>query len=533
MRYCVLFLLLAALLSGSAFVLIPLHDRAYDSPNQGKNDLGLPQFLEVELPFIHHFEPTRGVPYASAAVIDVDNDGKDEIFLGGGVRQTDALLRLEKGKFIDIADSTGLVKQGGGVTTGVTVIDIDDNGYSDLLVARDSGLWLYLNDNGQLTLQDLKIAFLKNEIPLSPAISDLNRDGHSDFLLPSISRGSVNNWYSLKEEESSIRPRLFINNGDNSFADITSSVGLQMNVEALQAYFEDLDEDSLEDLIVLGRNGSIETWKNRGMLLFERKHHSLSNIKGDFMGMGVGDYDNDNRVDFLLTNRGTTIRDFMVELLSGSRPLRYGNPVLMKNMGFFSFHDHGQKLDLDNFQLSRGSLIRDIDGNGAEDLAIAQNHPYWPFHLVSGLRLPGKVLLQKENRFYHATSQNFSLGGDSYGVGVLQGDFNGDHRPDLLHVALGGSSRVLFLSETAGNNFLSVHLPDTSDSLGAEVTVKLLSGVNLTKKYRVGGNLCGDSTHVLYFGLGATKATDVFVQYKDGRTDQTSGVLLNTDIVFQ
>ena len=46
----------------------------------------IPQFTEMEIPFDHQLNPDESLPFVGSAIIDIDNDGQEEFFLGGSVR---------------------------------------------------------------------------------------------------------------------------------------------------------------------------------------------------------------------------------------------------------------------------------------------------------------------------------------------------------------------------------------------------------------------------------------------------------------
>jgi len=495
-------------------------------------EIEIPAFSVVEIGFDHALDRNRGLPYSAGAVIDIDNDGKDELFLGGGIRQSDGLFRYLDDRFVNVVDKAEYVKQGDGHTLGAVVFDIDANGFQDLIVSREDFICLYRNNGGRFSLQLLDIDFPPGGVPLAVSIADLNRDGHFDFIVPFTGRGTLKNWYLLKDSEKEISPKLYINNGDDTFSDITDTVGLGHAGGALQTIFTDLDEDGLEDIVVLYSNGILRTWKNRGNLLFENKYHSMSNHRGDYQGMGVGDYNGDGRVDFLLTNRGSTIPKIIADLLAKYRSQRHPQWVLMKNMGFFSFHNEASGAQVADYELARGALFEDINGDGLADLLVSQNHPYWPLHYLPSFRLPGRILLQDNDGKFLEAQNTHIFDNFQFGMTPLAGDFNGDGLPDIAQINIGGRSTVL-LNKGGKNHFLKVVLPDTARSLGAIVRVKMLSGKIVSRPFLVGRNIGSDSSHALFFGLGQEKATDVMVQYVDGKKDQTSGVLLNTIVVFQ
>jgi hypothetical protein len=62
-------------------------------------------------------------------------------------------------------------------------IDIDGNGYSDLLLARDSGVYLFTNSAGKFTSRKLEIKFNGKSTPVSFALGDINKDGFIDIYI--------------------------------------------------------------------------------------------------------------------------------------------------------------------------------------------------------------------------------------------------------------------------------------------------------------------------------------------------------------
>ena len=493
--------------------------------------LEIPEFTAIEVDFTHNYEAARGLPFTAGALIDVDNDGDEELFLGGGVRQADGLFVLLDDHFVNVVDQANLVKQGDDITLGAVALDFDKNGYQDLIISRERGIWLYRNDQGKFSVEKLDIPIAEGVAPLAVAVADLNRDGYFDFFVPVVPRTSMMGWLSGSQTNDQIKPMFFLNNGDDTFYDMTESVGLQNMSGALQAIFADLDGDELEDLTVLHVDGFISIWKNIDNLLFENKPSYHTSLDGNYGAMSIADLNGDGSLDIFLSNSGSTIPGFFSRLLRSQKDVKYSKWIQLNNTGFFSFRDVAERSQLANYELSRGILFTDLNGDNLTDLVVAQNHPYWPPYLIKNLRLSGKVLLQNSSgQFTDITAQS-GVNNGGYGVAPLTTDFNKDGRPDLIFINLGGKSKV-YLSKPGKNNYLKVQLADVPQSLGALVEVKTLSGKRLKKRYLKGTELCSDSTHILYFGLNNDKATDVVVEYPNEEKDIKSGVLVNTTVVF-
>ncbi len=336
LRIIIYIILASVFLAVGSLIIQALRDsRAKE--NVALEDDQVPQFTLIDVDFHQSFRRSQGLPYAAGAIIDVDNDGTEELFLGGGVLQADGLFFFKDDHFVNVVEQTGMVKQGDAITLGAAVIDADSNGYDDLIISRENGIWLYFNENGRFSMEKLDIEIPAGAVPLGVTVTDLNRDGNVDLFVPFIRRTSPLEWLSGAKQGAGVRPRLYVNNGDNTFFDITATVGMGDIEEARQAVFRDLDNDGLEDLTVLHTSGELSTWKNLGDLLFENKSHFHTNSKGFFMGLAAGDYDNNNRTDFFLSNRGSTQPQIITDFFHGKDERIISEWILMNNSGSKDF----------------------------------------------------------------------------------------------------------------------------------------------------------------------------------------------------
>nr|CAA6830623.1 MAG: Unknown protein [uncultured Thiotrichaceae bacterium] len=217
----------------------------------------IPQFTTMEIPFEQKLNPDESLPFMGSAIIDIDNDGKEEIFLGGGPDQQDKLFSYDNGAFVDVTEKFGLEKKDtGDATFGVSVVDVDKNGFADLIVSRTQGIWLYSNTNGTFTAEQLDIPLADNTTPLSVAIADINRDGHVDMYVAGYIKKELVEGQSVFRDGYGGSSLMLLNNGDNTFTDITESAGLTYKHNTFMGVFTDVDNDGLEDLVVAHDTGA-------------------------------------------------------------------------------------------------------------------------------------------------------------------------------------------------------------------------------------------------------------------------------------
>ena len=151
---------------------------------------------------------------AGVAVADFNNDGLEDLFFAGNEVSDRMYLNLGELKFQDITDSAGII---GDATwsTGVTVADVNADGYIDIYVS------------------------------------------------------AVGDYKTLSGEN-----RLYLNNGDLTFSEVGASVGLDFKGFGTQASFFDYDNDGDLDVYLL--NHTIHTPRNYGKIERRDENDPLS-----------------------------------------------------------------------------------------------------------------------------------------------------------------------------------------------------------------------------------------------------------------
>jgi len=505
------------------------NDRAvdYDVSSDG---LTIPTFTETTLPFIPQYDEALTLPFTASAIIDIDGDGVEEVFIGGGINQNDVFYAYTEGEFVDITARTQWQKQTPDNTFGAVTMDLDKDGDTDMLVTRQSGVWQYTNQGGTFTEKKLDLDLDSKTVPLSVALADLNRDGLFDMYVSGyIARKHVEG-ETIFNQVYGGKSALYLNTG-KGFRNITKESGLEYQHNTFQAIFIDMDNDNLEDLVVAHDTGQVRTWKNLGDLKFANMPNPTSDYFSYPMGIAVSDLDNNGLPDFFFSNVGSTTPDAIVRGDLRDEQVLNKKWLMFENQGDFTFTDSAEKRKLADYEFSWGAIFEDFNLDGKDDLVVSENYVGFPTHAVPFWRLDGRFLLQTDAGEFSEVSDQAGVQNRLFGISPLTADFNQDGAPDLVHVNLLGEQKV-FLSNAPTNHFLKVKLPNTVESIGAKITVNLVDGRTLKQSFIVGEGLCSDQSHTLIFGLEHTEVESVNVNYLNGTHSEANDVRSNSILNF-
>ena len=345
-----------------------------------------PSLALVETPFVHQWSKQSSHPLLAAAAIDIDQDGRDEVFLGGSDDQADALLVWRNGQIVDIAESVGLGDQS--ATYGALSLDFNTDGNTDLLTAGKAGLTLWLNRNGRFEPQALDVVLPVGAVPLAITAGDYDRDGLTDLYV-SLFINAKDMRSPVFNDPAHAKSNLLLRGvGDNKFIDATDTVtrGLQ---NTFTASFADLDSDLWPDLVLAQNTGEVEILHNQQDGTFRRV--DLATGFGFWMGLGFADLHATGRLDFFLSNSGNSIPAFLTKGDLREDQRAENKWLLLKNDGDMRFADIGAAAGLTGFGFGWGGLFEDVNLDGVLDLLVAENYVKWPIHKL--FKLPGKLLL--------------------------------------------------------------------------------------------------------------------------------------------
>ena len=262
------------------------------------------------------FNRDQIIPYASTnlgphiAVSDINNDGLEDFFIGGGKSQSSQLfIQNKKGKFTSEQSDTF---KNDAIHEDVSAVLFDANGdnFKDLLVVSGGNEFkkgaplqpkLYINYKGKFKRDTVQFKNTETNASKVSAI-DIDNDGDMDISILS----NMVPWQFGKTPTQYI----FENDGQGKFKDVTLNFGIDFKESGnvTDIVWVDLNEDNFLDAIVVGYWMPIKVFMNDGKKLTLQKITQLQKTNGWWNSIKANDFDKDGDIDFIVGNWGLNTR---------------------------------------------------------------------------------------------------------------------------------------------------------------------------------------------------------------------------------
>ena len=198
-------------------------------------------------------------PTQSAIWADYNLDGWIDLFIANesslnGENQNELFLNNQDGTFKEVSTEAGITHLG--YFKGATSGDINNDGYADIYLSDFNGEnQLYINKSDSNTIHfelaghSARVALPKESF--STWMFDYNNDGWEDIFVSAYSSGKITPvnmmMANMRKEFTKRRPKLYKNNGDGTFTNVSNEVGLTEPVTTMGCNFGDLDNDGFLD----------------------------------------------------------------------------------------------------------------------------------------------------------------------------------------------------------------------------------------------------------------------------------------------
>ncbi len=529
------------------------------------------------------------------AVGDFDGDGLDDLYVCQAAGLPNRLYRNRgDGTFEDVTEQSGV-----GVldfTACALFADFDNRGKQDLLVVRSTGPLLFVNDgNGKFSLKRDAFRFARppQGAFTHAAIADYDHDGRLDiyFCLYTYYQGLDQYRYPVPYFDARNGPPnyLFHNEGNGFFQDRTETSGLNVENDrySFACSWGDSNGDGWPDLYVVNDFGRNDLYRNNGDGTFAAVS---TEAKVNEAGAGMSgcwlDFDNDGKQDIYAAGMWVAagMRVFQDPHFHSGEPeairslyrRHMSGNSLYRNLGDGTFQNVAMNAGVDMGRWSWSTDAWDFDHDGYPDLYVANGYIsgaerrdvssfFWRqvvakspqdsnpspsyergWSAMNELIRSDSTWNGHERNVFFANNRDGTFSDVSGVVGL---DFRDDSRAfslaDLdgdgrLEVVLKNRNapqvRILRLASESVGGSIVLRLRGTKsnrDGIGAAVTVEVGS-LRQTKYLQAGSGFLSQHTKELFFGVGTNREpVRATVRWPSGLTQNYAALPLNHRIEIE
>ncbi|WP_308992366.1 VCBS repeat-containing protein [Mariniflexile litorale] len=526
------------------------------------------------------------------AVGDINNDGLSDIYFTGNMVPNKLYLNKGNMQFEDITKKAGVAGDDRWVT-GVTMGDINNDGLLDIYVSV-AGKWketnnlLFVNkgiQNGVPHFEEMAKAYGIDDSGNSTqaVFFDYDMDGDLDLFVanyPMTPFNAVNRQYKYNMDKVSAETsdRLYKNNGNGKFEDVTKASGLMQYGLTLGVIAADYNNDGFPDLYLSNDFASKDYFFfNNGDGTFTDKLELATNHTALYgMGSDAADINNDGLLDFIQVDMTPKGNRKSKANMASMNPNRFWEAVSlglhyqymqnvfqinngMDNQGVPHFSDVAQMTDLALTDWSWAPLIVDLDNDGLKDVFITNgnrkdtnNKDYFKKidfgrdyfgnktkevdYLALSKNIPSEkvanVVMKNRGGLSFSNQKDWGLNFFGYSNGASYADLDNDGDLDLIINNTDDASMVYenTCSDKGLNNYLRFNLKGPEKNpFGIGTKIKLENKGEAQYQYlTLTRGFQSSVEHFLHFGVGASTTIDeVTIKWPDGKEEALKNIATN------
>ena len=517
---------------------------------------------------------------------DINNDGLPDLYFAGN--SSDDKLFLNKGnfEFEDITNSSGLAGLQGW-STGVTMIDINSDGWLDIYVCRSGPSAditkrtnrLYINNkDNTFTEAAADYGLASQDYSVQSAFFDYDKDGDLDMYLlnhpdPGFKAKALPE--HIKDiENGTIQSDRFFENIDGKYVERSKEANLVNFGYRHGIAVGDLNEDGYPDLYISS------DFEEPDLLLINNKRKGFENRIDDYMnhisfnsmGNDMVDINNDGLLDLFIVDMAPSDHfrskaymksmdvDKFRALESNGYHSQYMFNTLQLNRGNNTFSEVAQYSGIAKTDWSWAPLFFDMDLDGYKDLYITngikenflfrdiQKNVNEKQQNGGGIQLGDLLEIVPSditaNIFYKNVdgvkfkdmSSEWSSNNFFNSNGAVTADLDNDGDLDLITNNMENNASIYEnkVTDVSDNNYVKIKLKGTGNNtqaVGAKVKVIGSDQNQIQELYFSKGYLSSNDSP-LFFGVGKDEQVNVTVSWPNGKWSSISGAQVNQTLEF-
>jgi len=526
---------------------------------------------------------------------DIDNDGKTDLFFTGNTVSNKLYRNRGSFQFEDVSIGAGILPSGSASwCTGVTMADVNADGWLDIYVSRSGNLQpenrenlLYINQkNGTFQEQAAQYGLNDPSYSIQAAFFDYDRDGDLDMFLVNHGMETYTGRVLTKSDQRDpyVGDKLY-RNDNGKFTDVSQSAGIigTQHSYGLGLTVGDVNQDGWDDIYVA--NDFYEHdylyLNNQDGTFTESIHEATRQISFFGMGVDMADINNDLRPDIAVVDMAAPDQYRQKANLAGIsdakfwdfvdkgyhfqymyNSLQLNTPIPADNGSpRASFSNIARLAGVDQTDWSWAPLFADLDNDGWQDLFItnglrkdvlnndfvaginqeleAMNARFVELNEPAAHSLLSQMPSQKiANYLYHnqrdltfsSVGSSWGLGEKTFSNGAAYTDLNNDGYLDLVVNNLDDFATIYYSRPPSDrNSFLKIKLKGSSGNpfgIGAKVIVYQVGNEQMRQLQPTRGYQSSVEP-ILHFGLGKEPVDSLRIIWPDGASQVLDQVATN------